>query len=128
MSTLYSVVLFKNNIIVLIETRKTSLSSSYIFSCLFLLSLVFSGRWRVISAQTDGESCCRVPEGKDACCARSDQAEFCSQKGKDVQLHLFLLFLFLSFFFAHWRQAGKFLETPLTSLTADFKYRPQSVK
>lgn len=98
MSTLYSVVLFKNNIIVLIETRKTSLSSSYIFSCLFLLSLVFSGRWRVISAQTDGESCCRVPEGKDACCARSDQAEFCSQKGNDVQLHLFLLFLFLSFF------------------------------
>lgn len=40
---------------------------------------------------------------------------------------LFCFFFFL-FFFAHWHQAGKFLETPLTSLTADFKYRPQSVK
>lgn len=48
------------------------------------LKFVFPGGWRVKSAQTDGENCCGAPEGKDACCARSDQAEFCSLRGEGV--------------------------------------------
>lgn len=61
----------------------------HVCSCSFLFQFcVFRQMGRVISAQTDGESRCGAPEGKDACCARSDQAEFCSQRGNDVQLHL----------------------------------------
>lgn len=70
---------------------------SSIFSCLPLLRFVFPGGWRVKSAQTDGEIRCGAPEGKDACCARSDQAEFWSLRGEgvgdDVQLRLAFVLL-----------------------------------
>lgn len=46
---------------------------------LFLVYFMFSGRWRVISVQTDGESRRGAPEATDA---RSDQAEFCSRRAE----------------------------------------------
>lgn len=65
---------------------------------------MFSGRWRVISSQTDGENRCGAPEGKDA---RSDQAEFCS-RGVEWCTTTF------GFCFVHWCHAGTVLETPPT--------------
>lgn len=67
---------------------------------------MFSGGWRVISPQTDGENHCGAPEGKDA---RSDQAEFCSQGGWGGRCTATF-----GFCFAHWCQAGTVLETPPT--------------
>lgn len=50
---------------------------------------MFSGRWRVISAQTDGENRCVAPEGKDA---RSDQDEFYSWREKMMYSYIWVLF------------------------------------
>lgn len=54
---------------------------------------MFSGRWRVISVQTDGESRRGAPEATDA---RSDQAEFCSRRAEWRTATFGFFFLFHS--------------------------------
>lgn len=80
-------------------TSSTAAHATYFHVCSSCSLCFQADLWRVISAQTDGGKRCGAPEGKDA---RSDQAEFCSRGGNDVQLHW-------GFCFAHWCQAGTVL-------------------